>query len=141
MYQVEIRVPFRAGHRLCPPYVGKCNNMHGEGFTAILIFESLKLDSCDMVVDFGVVKKKVKEWIDTEWDHAFLCNENDTGVLKFLKDIDMKWASVGNQNPTSEVLAKILYHAVCNQLPEGVYLVRVGMVESFSDSVAWYFED
>jgi len=51
-HSVEIKVYFRAGHRLISPYVGNCNNVHGEGYTVVLIFTSNFLDECGMVIDF-----------------------------------------------------------------------------------------
>ena len=56
MYQVEVKVNFRAGHRLLPPYQGKCNNVHGEGYTAICIFEKEELNQSDMLMDFKCIK-------------------------------------------------------------------------------------
>jgi 6-pyruvoyltetrahydropterin/6-carboxytetrahydropterin synthase len=84
MYEIEVRVRFRAGHRLIEPYKGKCNNLHGEGYTAICIFNKKELDKNGMIMDFGEIKNKIKQWIDDNWDHAYIHNPKDK-VGKYLR--------------------------------------------------------
>jgi 6-pyruvoyl tetrahydropterin synthase/QueD family protein len=136
MNSIEVRINFRAGHRLIEPYKGKCNNVHGEGYTAICVFESEGLDKCDMVLDFGTTKKKIKEWIDTNWDHAYIYNDGDE-LGYYLKKYGMKTYSLGAHNPTAEYMAKYLFAAIYTFL--GLKNIKkVGIVESFEDSIAWY---
>ena len=135
MYQIEVKVSFRAGHRLLPPYKGKCNNVHGEYFTVIFILEKSMLDNNGMVIDFGVVKNQLKTWIDNNLDHAYLYNGSDE-IGKYLKSKGMKVYSVGTDNPTAENLARMLY----NVAKQGYHLpvVKVGVVESTDTSIAWF---
>ena len=135
MYQIEIKVSFRAGHRLLPPYKGKCNNVHGEYFTAIFILESKELDINGMVFDFGVVKNQLKIWIDANLDHAYLYNDRDE-IGRYLRDKGFKVYSVGADNPTAENLARMLYNVAKRgyNLP----VVKVGVVESTDTSIAWF---
>ena len=135
MYQVEVKVSFRAGHRLMPPYKGKCNNVHGEYFTAIFIVESAGLNEYGMVVDFGVAKKYLKTWIDENLDHAYVHNAEDH-IGHFLKSEGFKTYSIGNMNPTAENLAKMLYGMVEQTM--NLPIVKVGVVESTETSIAWY---
>jgi 6-pyruvoyltetrahydropterin/6-carboxytetrahydropterin synthase len=132
-YQVEIRVTFRAGHRLLEPYKGKCNNVHGEGYTAIIIFEKEKIDENGMVFDFSEIKKTVKEWIDDNWDHAYIHGSKDV-VADLLNDMGLKTFNL-IKNPTAENMAICLYDIIrYKQLP----VVKVGIIESFEDNIAWY---
>lgn len=135
MYQVEVKVSFRAGHRLMPPYKGKCNNVHGEYFTAIFILENKELDNNGMLIDFGVIKNQLKTWIDEHLDHAYVHNEEDQ-VGRYLKAQGFKTYSVGEQNPTAENLAGLLYKLV--KLTMGLPVVKVGIVESTETSIAWF---
>lgn len=135
MYKIEIRVLFRYGHRLLPPYFGKCNNPHGEGGTAIFIFESNKLKKTDMVEDFGRVKRKIKKWIDTNIDHSYIYKKEDK-VGKYLKKHGFRVYEI-SVNPTAENIAKLLFWNIKKLFP-GISLDRVGVVESFNDSIAWY---
>ena len=136
MYGVEVRINFRAGHRLIEPYVGKCNNVHGEGYSAICIFRTDILDKNDMVLDFGIIKKKIKEWIDTNWDHAYIHSDKDE-VGEYLKEKGFKTYNLGDHNPTAEYMAKYLFAAIYTFV--GIKRIKkVGIVESFEDSIAWY---
>jgi len=132
-YQVEVRVRFRAGHRLIEPYKGPCNNPHGEGYTAICIFETDKLDECGMLVDFGKVKKKIKTWIDYNWDHSYICHSKDY-IGEYLKQKGFRVFEMSS-NPTAENIAKLLYGIIKKF---GLPIKKVGIIESFEDSIGWY---
>ena len=135
MYSVEIKIKFRSGHRLMPPYTGKCLNPHGEGYTAIFIFSTESLDENGMVLDFGSIKEKLKTWIDDNFDHAYL-HKNGDEVGIFLKEKGFRTFEF-QFNPTAENMARYFYNmAISKSLP----ITKVGVVESFCDSVAWYEE-
>jgi len=136
-YQIKIRIPFRAGHRLIEPYKGKCNNVHGEGFTAIVYLKSEFLNESGMVEDFGFVKKLIKNWIDENWDHAYIHHQNDF-IGDFLIKNDLKVFNIGKINPTSETLARYLFMIIKRKISDKVF--KVGIVESFEDSIAYYEE-
>lgn len=133
-YKAKIEVKFRAGHRLISPYEGKCNHPHGEGYTAIFEFEVDKLNENDMVEDFGYLKRICKEWIDLYVDHSFICNKKDMIMINFLEKNKFKFCKIDG-NPTAEKMAEVFYHSLYPLLPN---LKRVGIVESFEDSIAYY---
>lgn len=135
MYKIEVRINFRAGHRLSLPYEGKCNNVHGEGYTAICILEGEELNKSGMLIDFKTVKNQIKQWIDENWDHAYLHKVNDK-IGIFLRAKGMRTFAFSN-NPTAEYMAEYLYNILKKlNLP----IKEVGIIESFEDSIAWYFE-
>jgi 6-pyruvoyltetrahydropterin/6-carboxytetrahydropterin synthase len=135
MYQIEVKIPFRAGHRLIEPYEGKCNNVHGEGYTAICFFEGETLNPCGMVIDFKQAKILVKEWIDNNWDHAYLYKAGDK-VGEFLRKLNLRVFEF-EHNPTAEYMAEYLYFLLDTfNLP----IKKVGIIESFEDSIAWFEE-
>ena len=135
MYQIEVRINFRAGHRLLPPYKGKCTNVHGEYFGAIFVLEKVTLDENGMLIDFGVVKDKLKNWIDEYLDHAYIYNKNDE-VGIYLNKKGFKTYCIGKRNPTAENLAEWLYHVSKNLLKLPV--IKVGVIESTETNTAWY---
>lgn len=135
-YSIEIKVQFRAGHRLIAPYKGNCNNLHGEGYTAVLFFTAnSELDNCGMVIDFKTIKRYVKTWIDEYLDHSYLCHREDSLgedlIEQGFKVYRMK------SNPTAENIAKLIFDSIKIQYPS---LYKVGIWESFDDSIAWYEE-
>ena len=134
MHKIQIEIPFRAGHRLLPPFKGKCNNVHGEGFTAIVEIESENLDECGMVADFGPLKQKIKKWIDQNLDHAYIHHEMDQ-VADYLKEQGLKTYNMVS-NPTAEHLAEELYSIISRKITNKV--TKVGIVESFRDNIAYY---
>ena len=81
MYGLQPEHCFDSAHFLTD-YYGKCENLHGHRWrvTVDLAQESLQEDGTmrDMVLDFGVFKKAVRDTVDT-LDHTFLIEE---GSLK-----------------------------------------------------------
>ena len=130
-YQIEIKVTFRAGHRLLPPYKGSCNNPHGEGYTAIFIFEKENLDENGMVFDFGSIKGRIKKWINENWDHSYIHHYKDE-VGQYLKSKGFR-TYVLPFNPTAEHMAGWLFKEF-----KHLSLKKVGIIESFEDSIAWF---
>ena len=134
MNQIEVKVRFRAGHRLMPPYKGKCNNPHGEGYTSIFIFSG-EVDERGLLIDFGEVKSDIKILIDEVFDHSYMHKKGDI-IGKILKTYGFKTYEM-EDNPTAENISHLLYKMVKNLYPA---LIKVGIVESFEDSIAWYEE-
>jgi 6-pyruvoyltetrahydropterin/6-carboxytetrahydropterin synthase len=133
-YKIQIEIPFRAGHRLIEPYAGKCNNVHGEGYTAIIELQSEKLDQNGMVLDFGEIKGKIREWIMEHWDHTYICHHQDK--IGTILDKELMRVFRMQSNPTAENMAQFLYEWISDNLI--VDVSKVGIVESFRDSIAWY---
>ena len=133
MFGVKKSITFRSGHRLLSPYEGRCSNIHGEFFTAAFYFESEILDDKGMVVDFSLLKKKLKTWIDENLDHAYICR-NDDPVISTLEQLDLRIYKMV-VNPTSENIAHLLFN-VAKSL--NFPITRVEVVESDPDSVAWF---
>lgn len=83
MYYIEKRIEVSASHRLKLDYESKCSALHGHNWIITLYCRSRELDSNGMVVDFSLVKRKIKGKLDHQ-------NLND--VLPF--------------NPTAENIAR-----------------------------------
>ena len=81
MYGLECEYAFDSAHFLTD-YYGKCENLHGHRWRVMAKIEQPELQTegtmKDMVLDFGVFKKTVKEICD-RLDHTFLIEE---GSLK-----------------------------------------------------------
>lgn len=81
MYGLECEYTFDSAHFLTD-YYGKCENLHGHRWRVVAKIEQPELQTegtmKDMVLDFGVFKKTVKEICD-RLDHTFLIEE---GSLK-----------------------------------------------------------
>ncbi len=109
MYRLRIETEFDAAHNL-KGYQGKCANLHGHTWKVEAFIVGNKLDSIGMVMDFGPLKKSLKEITDS-LDHSYLNDKLEIG------------------NPTSENIAKYIFNEM-KSLPEVVKLERVRIWES-----------
>lgn len=100
MYYVKKTLEISAAHRLTLDYESKCTALHGHNWIITVFCRSAELDQNGMVVDFSLIKSKVKSVLD----HQVL---ND--VVPF--------------NPTAENIAKW----ICDQVP---HCYRVEVQES-----------
>ena len=76
MYTVTQSVSFCYGHRLLN-YQGKCRHLHGHNARAVITITGERLDERGMLHDFNDIKRRVKEWIDSEIDHNMLLHKDD----------------------------------------------------------------
>jgi 6-pyruvoyltetrahydropterin/6-carboxytetrahydropterin synthase len=70
MYELKVITHFAAAHRLT--MVGeKCENLHGHNWKVEVSVEGDRLDEAGVLIDFGVLKKHVRD-IMKLLDHQFL---------------------------------------------------------------------
>ena len=112
MYQLTTHASFDSAHFLAG-YQGKCSNLHGHRWKLEVTVSSEKLEEegqiRGMVVDFGELKKDVKDLAD-EFDHCLII---ETGSLKektmeALAEEDFRIIQV-DFRPTAENFAKYFY--------------------------------
>jgi len=135
MYLVRIETTFDSGHRLLD-YDGKCAFPHGHTYRAEVFLESDTLDSQGLVFDFTELKRRVKSWIDDNWDHCFLLNSRDTELINGLAPTSKgRIYRFTEENPSCEVLSRVLYTKIVELC--GVSPVKVRLWES-TDQYAEY---
>lgn len=126
------RIHFCAGHRVMG-HENKCANAHGHNYYAYFEAEAEKLDSIGRVIDFSILKKKIGDWIDLNWDHTFLVFEQDLEAISALKMMPgNKPPFICPFNPTAENMALYLLEIICPQLLKetGVTVVKVTIQET-----------
>ena len=106
MYSVTKRIDFCYGHRLLD-HDGVCRHVHGHNAVAEIEVRAETLDSRDMVVDFGDIKRLVKEWIDRELDHRMILRDDDP-LVKALQALGEP-VYLLDSNPTAERIARLLF--------------------------------
>lgn len=117
MYRLRIESHFDAAHKL-EGYNGKCARIHGHTWKVEVFVIGENLDKIGMLVDFEILKEKVKEIIK-ELDHRFL---ND------LKEIG---------NPTSENVARYIFKNL-KDMPKNVRLEKVRIWENRGSWCEYY---
>jgi 6-pyruvoyltetrahydropterin/6-carboxytetrahydropterin synthase len=125
------RIKFCAGHRL-HKHGGKCEHFHGHNYTADFYVTGDEVDSVGRVIDFAELKKLFKGWLDENWDHGFVLNEEDENGLAAIKIVEPRRYFVLPYNPTSENMATYLLRVVCPKLlaGKGVTATKVVIWES-----------
>jgi 6-pyruvoyltetrahydropterin/6-carboxytetrahydropterin synthase len=139
MFQITRDFEVPASHRLFG-HEGYCRFIHGHNWLLSVVFSSEKLDNVGRIVDFSKVKKVVGEWLEENWDHCMLVNENDTDVLGlavgeiFAKVMNVslpnlfKKLYVFKGNPTAELMAKELFTVVRGLMAKNNLDVKVEKV-------------
>ncbi len=125
------RVCFSAGHRLLG-HEGKCSSLHGHNYVAYFHATADKLDAMGRVVDFSVLKQRLGVWVNTHWDHGFVCHKEDQEARKALAHVECQKVFWLDGNPTAENMAAYLLHTVSpRELADtGVRVVRVVLWET-----------
>ncbi len=118
MFQVRVEDNFAAAHFLVN-YHGKCENLHGHNYRVRVFAEGRELDEGGMLLDFGVLKKKLKEVLD-KIDHSLL-NEN-----KYFNE----------HEPSAELIAFHIYKSLKAELP-GAPVSRVEVFETEKNMAAY----
>ncbi|MBR2508762.1 MAG: 6-carboxytetrahydropterin synthase [Lentisphaeria bacterium] len=123
MFELEISREFSAAHQL-RGYNGDCSKLHGHNYRIGAVLRAKELDEIGIAVDFKKLKAALDEII-LEFDHTNL-SENEL------------FAKI---NPTSEVIAMVIYKKLKAKINDGnVSLYGIKVYES-STSSAMYFED
>ena len=123
MFELEISREFSAAHQL-RGYNGDCSKLHGHNYRIGAILRAKELDEIGIAVDFKKLKAALDEII-LEFDHTNL-SENP---------------SFAEVNPTSEMIAMVIYKKLKAKINDGnVSLFGINVYESCSSS-AMYYED
>lgn len=114
----------------------KCAHLHGHNYRVHFKIAAKKgLDDVGRVLDFGVIKSILCEWLETHWDHKFLVNELDPRAMD-LKYLDPSGVVLLGWNPTAENMAEFLLKELGPKiLPAHVELVWVKIEETYKCSV------
>ena len=122
MFELRVVTRFAAAHRLT--MVGaKCENLHGHNWKIEVYVQGQSIDKGGVLVDFGVIKRHVRELMET-LDHKFL-NE-----LEYFSE---------DTPPSSENIARYLADTLAARMDlPGIRVSRVTAWES-DDASATYF--
>lgn len=94
------KLEFDSCHRLLN-YTGNCNNCHGHTWQVEIEIESRRpLDYCGMLVDYRILKNYINE----NWDHRAILNENDP-LVDIFSTMGLAITCMDG-NPTAENIAK-----------------------------------
>lgn len=128
-------------------YDGKCKNMHGHSYKLFVTVKGNPIKDLDhhkngMVVDFGDIKKIVKEEIVDIWDHAVLVNGDSPHKLlgESLESQGHKVIFCDYQ-PTCENMLYDIAAKIKSKLPSHVQLAYLKLHETENSYGEWIAEE
>lgn len=137
---------FETGHALYG-YDGKCRNVHGHSYRLSVTVIGVPIAEATnvkfgMVIDFGDLKRVVKEEIVDVFDHATVFNKNTPHVelAKELMDRGHNVLLVDYQ-PTSEMMVIDFAEKIKNRLPEPIQLHSLKLQETATSYAEWFASD
>ncbi|WP_445710482.1 6-pyruvoyl trahydropterin synthase family protein [Flavobacterium sp.] len=137
---------FETGHALYG-YDGKCKNVHGHSYKlSVTVIGTPITDKSNvkygMVIDFGDLKKIVKEEIVDQFDHATVFNKNTPHIelAKELSNRDHHVILVDYQ-PTSENMVIDFAEKIISRLPENINLFSLRLQETETSFAEWFASD
>ncbi|MEE4259757.1 MAG: 6-carboxytetrahydropterin synthase QueD [Bacteroidales bacterium] len=136
---------FEMAHAL-KGYDGPCQNIHGHSYELKVtvsgnpIFEKNN-PKLGMVMDFGDLKKIVKEAVVDVFDHALVLNNAyPESVSSELKSTFNKVIFLDYQ-PTSELMVADFAMRIKAKLPEGIQLRYVLLRETVTSYAEWFADE
>ncbi len=137
---------FETGHALYG-YDGKCKNVHGHSYKlSVTVIGSPITDTNNvkygMVIDFGDLKKIVKEDIVDVFDHATVFNKN-TPHLELALELQKRGHDVilVDYQPTSEMMVIDFAEKIKKRLPENIKLHAIKLQETETSFAEWFASD
>lgn len=131
---------FDAAHRV-PGHENKCKHLHGHRYEVELTCEAAHLDNLGRVVDFGVMKNIVGQWIDDNLDHNVILFLNDP-LVDILNSSSATTRSVFTMHaiPTAENIAELIFVTAGKLLQKCGVSVRNVRVWETPNCFADYYE-
>ena len=136
---------FEMAHALMG-YDGPCRNIHGHSYElkVTLLGKAIADESSPklgMVMDFGELKKIVREAIVDEFDHALVLNSKMPNVLVDELKENFERIIMLDYQPTSELMILDFAERIQKLLPENVELKYLLLRETVTSYAEWFAED
>ena len=144
-FRISKSFEIESGHILSK-HPDKCRFPHGHSRSVEIVLTADALDGNDMVCDFKALKEAIQEFVES-WDHALCLNSADPNLEFYRKTYGERIIAFPSTDPTSEVMAKMLFEEVARRLAEGKLrsggryaipaTVRVERVRVTETSTSW----
>ncbi|WP_373073882.1 6-pyruvoyl tetrahydropterin synthase family protein [Zeaxanthinibacter enoshimensis] len=137
---------FETGHALYG-YDGKCRNVHGHSYKLSVTVIGEPITDQDhvklgMVIDFGDLKKIVKEEVVDPFDHATVFNKNSPHI-ELANELESRGHKVilAGYQPTSENMVLDFASKIKKRLPGNLSLHSLQLRETDTAYAEWYASD
>ncbi|MBP2325347.1 6-pyruvoyltetrahydropterin/6-carboxytetrahydropterin synthase [Kibdelosporangium banguiense] len=138
MHTITVRHNFETGHRL-PHLPGKCQSLHGHSWWVAVTLRATELPEDKVVVEFGTVKRLLREWIDDNLDHGVMLGKGDP-LAELLAEygnvyVMPNWPTV---EAVAELLGKVARDALAHIADtDGVQVAQVTVTETHLNQATW----
>ena len=143
--RVTKKFSFEMAHALWN-YDGPCRNIHGHSYVLSVTLIGEPINDTNhpkngMVVDFGDIKKWVRQSIVDDFDHSLLISgeadtENVSASLQMFNRL-----KIMNFQPTCENLLIYIAEVIRKQLPDNIHLYSLKLKETATSFAEWYADD
>lgn len=136
---------FEMAHALMG-YDGPCRNIHGHSYELKVTVAGYPSDvegdpKLGMVMDFGDLKKIVRQAVVDEFDHALVLNENMPDELVGELKENFERIILLDYQPTSELMVADFAERIGKLLPENVALKYLLLRETVTSYAEWFAEE
>ena len=127
-------------------YDGLCSNIHGHTYKlhVTVIGEpiaDISSPKYGMVVDFGVLKNKIKENLIDKFDHSLIVSRSEnTSFAESNKSI-FKRIHIVDFQPTAENIVAHFAELIKPLLPDVIKIFSLMLYETSTSFAEWYAED
>ena len=133
---------FETAHAL-DGYEGKCKDIHGHSYhlRVTVIGEPKQecgLSDCGMVLDFGDIKRIVRDYVYEEFDHRLILRDDSRFLGLETKNDRIRYVSY---QPTCENMLIEIVEIIQRYLPEDVELHNVFLRETANSYAEWFSTD
>lgn len=146
LVRITKKFAFETGHALYG-YDGKCKNVHGHSYKLDVTVIGKPISDTDdvklgMVIDFGDLKKIVKQEIVDQFDHATVFNKN-TPHVELAKELEERGHDVilVDYQPTSENMIQDFAEKIKRRLPQHIRLFSLRLQETETSYAEWFASD
>jgi 6-pyruvoyltetrahydropterin/6-carboxytetrahydropterin synthase len=148
MHKIRItkQFTFETGHDLYG-YDDKCKNVHGHSYKLSVTVMGMPITDTSnvklgMVIDFGDLKKIVKEEIVDPFDHATVFNKN-TPHIELAKELKVRGHKVilADYQPTSENMVIDFANKIKARLSKEIQLHSIKLRETDTAYAEWHAGD
>lgn len=145
MIRVTKEFNFEIAHALWN-YDGPCANIHGHSYRMFVTVIGEPINDSGnpkngMVIDFGDLKKIIKQEIITPLDHAIILNKKAQESLKSLNNQMFKKQYFVDYQPTCENMVIDFVKKIQDQIPDHLKLHSLKLHETATSFAEWYAED
>ncbi len=136
---------FEMAHALMG-YDGPCRNIHGHSYSLKVTVAGYPITDenhpkLGMVMDFGDLKKIVKEAVIDEFDHALVLNKKMPNMLVDELKENFSTISLLDYQPTSELMVVDFADRIKKHLPENIKLIHLLLRETVTSYAEWFAEE